>query len=290
MTSRLKLRFLDVYGDPLEDIVDVFLQHQTLSHAMSVKARPAAKALVLANLDPTAGGTYRVLIFPMRHHAVSRFIRVFEDKQTSIDIVHPIDAGKVQSISAPVFDELPQDLQSILAISKSVEGLEGQVGETLYEALDDRRKAGLLNLYCKMSTVRIASQKPVFSYLLEFTRLRGARVFGFVSRALRDDVISSVAQHTFHEEPGGLHSAKPPFKLLDSYKTAEHYGNLQLTFFADPMTLQFLVDADIDDAQGIEHAFQVISHTFSGKDSDPYDLHEILVGYQHLDPGYTLVI
>ncbi len=45
-------------------------------------------------------------------------------------------------------------------------------------------------------------------------------------------------------------------------------------------------DTDIDDHQGIQHAFDVIKHTISSSDSDPYDIHQILVFFQGLDPGY----
>jgi hypothetical protein len=47
---------------------------------------------------------------------------------------------------------------------------------------------------------------------------------------------------------------------------------------------------DIDDAAGIEHVFQVVHNAVSSQPTHPYNIHEILVGYQHLDPGYTFQI
>jgi hypothetical protein len=63
-------------------------------------------------------------------------------------------------------------------------------------------------------------------------------------------------------------------------------GNLQLTFATNAQE-QFAVDADLDDHQGIKHAFDVIKHKFSG-DTHPYDIHEVLVKFQGIDPGYRL--
>jgi hypothetical protein len=63
----------------------------------------------------------------------------------------------------------------------------------------------------------------------------------------------------------------------------------QVTFFSNPATLDFKADIDIDDAAGLEHAFQVIGHLITDGDTNPYDIHEILVYRQLLDPGYTLV-
>jgi hypothetical protein len=63
-------------------------------------------------------------------------------------------------------------------------------------------------------------------------------------------------------------------------------GNLQLTFATNAQE-QFAVDADLDDHQGIKHAFDVIKHKFSG-DTHPYDIHEVLVKFHGIDPGYRL--
>jgi hypothetical protein len=51
-----------------------------------------------------------------------------------------------------------------------------------------------------------------------------------------------------------------------------------------------VADIDIDDAAGLEHVFQVLRNKLSGKPTHPYNIHEILVGFQHLDPGYTFQI
>jgi hypothetical protein len=50
------------------------------------------------------------------------------------------------------------------------------------------------------------------------------------------------------------------------------------------------VDVDIDDAAGLGHVFQVLRNTLTGRPTHPYDIHEILVSYQQLDPGYRFVV
>ncbi|MCI0553639.1 MAG: hypothetical protein L0287_22050, partial [Anaerolineae bacterium] len=62
------------------------------------------------------------------------------------------------------------------------------------------------------------------------------------------------------------------------------------TFFSNPNTLDFIVDADIDDANGIGHIFQVAEHELTGSITHPYDIHQILFYYQRIDPGYNLVV
>jgi hypothetical protein len=110
-----------------------------------------------------------------------------------------------------------------------------------------------------------------------------------VAKELRDEVKNSVASGLFHEVSGKLHTPPPGFVAADSFKTLERYGNLQITFFCKPETLEFLADVDIDDAQGIEHVFQVVRNRLSGGETHPYDIHEILLQHQRLDPGYRLI-
>lgn len=129
-----------------------------------------------------------------------------------------------------------------------------------------------------------------FSFMTSLTRIRGDRIFGTVSAEFRDQVKSSQASGLFTKVPGALHTAAPGYVSADSFKTFEPYGNLQLTFFNKIGTLEFLVDADIDDAQGIEHVFQVVGHAVSRGDTNPFDIHEILLGYQKLNPGYDLIV
>ena len=47
---------------------------------------------------------------------------------------------------------------------------------------------------------------------------------------------------------------------------------------------------DIDDAQGFEHIFQVLGNTLTGEPTNPYNIHEVLLAAQHLDPGYDVVL
>ena len=44
------------------------------------------------------------------------------------------------------------------------------------------------------------------------------------------------------------------------------------------------------DRAGIEHVFQVLKNKLSGNPTHPYNIHEILVGFQHNDPGYSFQI
>jgi hypothetical protein len=60
-----------------------------------------------------------------------------------------------------------------------------------------------------------------------------------------------------------------------------------MTFFRS--TDRVVAEIDIDDAAGLGHVFQVLRNHFTGKPTHPYNIHQILLVHQQLDPGYDLV-
>jgi len=288
--ATLRLSIQDVEQDPLDDTVDIVLKHTRLTDTRTVRKQSAKKRIAITGLNPDQGGIYQVQVFPLRHHPVGQFATVSEDAIANATFVCPVLANRVTGIQAPDFAALPQDLQSVLAASNAAEGFGNRTGQQLWDALDSPRKAGLLNIYFKMKHTVFGSGADVFSFVTDFTRFRGDRFFANIKKELRDETKNSQASGLFHEVDDSLHTPPPGFKLVDSYKTPDHFGNLQLTFMSNPATLQFRVDADIDDAQGIGHIFQVLDHLVTGGDTNPYDIHEILVFSQKIDPDYTLIV
>jgi hypothetical protein len=280
--------FLDVSGKRLNDRMDVSLSHTVLADSHQKKDFKPSKRLKFTDLEAAEGGTYQVIAYPMQHRPVSRFIRVPEGKTVQESFVFPVDPERVSSVQFPRFDELGNDLQQILSNSL-VEGNEDKKGADLYGALDAVRRAGLLNIYAKMKATRFENGRDVFAYVSSVLRIRGARFFATAQKELRDEVKNSIHSRLFQEVSGALHTPPPGFTLTDSFKTGDRYGNLQLTFFNRIGTLEFIIDADIDEAQGIDHIFQVVRNTLTGGDSHPYDIHEILMQSQKLDPGYVLL-
>ena len=281
--------FVDVYGDRIDERIDVTLKHKVLSQTLQKRDHRGTQRLKFTGLDSTQGGVFHVLVFPARYRPVSRFIRVLEDKTVQHSFVLPVDPDRVTRVDFPAYDDLGDDLKAVLQ-SSSVEGNENVQGEELYEALDDHRAAGLLNVYTKMKMTVFENGRDAFSYVSSLTRIRAQRFFAKVRKELRDEVKNSIAANLFHDVSGALHTPPPGFSPADSFKTRDRYGNLQLTFFSKPDTLEFIIDADIDDAQGIEHVFQVIRPLLTGKNTHPYDVHEILLAYQQIDPLYKLVV
>jgi hypothetical protein len=282
--------FVDVHGQPVKDRANVSIRHTRLTNFANKSNHDTRKPLSFTNLDSGEGGRYLVEVFTMRHRPVRLFLRSREGKNLDHAFMLPVDPDKVIRAELPAHDDLGDDLKHVLKDSASVEGNDGKQGPELYRALGDIRTAGLLNLYAKMRDTIFENGRDVFSYILSLRRIRGERFFANVEKDLRDEVKNSVHTNLFHKVDGSLHTPPPQFKPAGSFKTEDQFGNLQLTFFNNPETLEFVIDADIDDEQGIGHIFQVINHSITQKDTHPYDVHEILIAHQKLDPGYDLIV
>jgi hypothetical protein len=287
----LLLQVLDVYGTAVSEPVDVFLKNQTLSDAPALRSLDVRTAKLLTGLNVFPNGTYRMEIDALSYHTVSRFVSIPPDGGGNATITLPVNPKKVLRVEFPPYAALLDDARSLLERSRSVLNFEGFAGAELYSKLDDLRKAGFLNLVTKSNRTRFTGQanpRSVLSYIQEVTELRGDRFFAMIPNELRSETIHSVQGDLFHEVSEALHTPPAGFTRARSFKTLDSYGNLQLSFFTSNDG-RCAVDMDIDDAQGFDHVFQVVGNLFGGP-THPYNIHEILIATQELDPGYRLVI
>jgi hypothetical protein len=281
----LKLRLLDVYENPINDNVDIRLRHQVLDHTVVLRGIDASKRITIRELHAVPQGLYRIEIDPPSYLPVSEFVNVQSGpKGTDRNIVFPINPKKIASVDFPSYDDLTNDAKRILEASDHVLGFEGKRSADLYGALDDIRRAGFLNIIAKCAQTRFSSNNLVIAYVQKLLELRGDRFFAAVKHELREEVKNSSAEGLFHSVSAAMHHGPSGFDNAGSFKTADHYGNLQLSFFTN--SSEWVADIDIDDANGLEHVFQVLRNELTGRPTHPYDIHEILVYHQDLNPEY----
>ena len=288
--SDLSIRLLDVYRKPLADTADVFVSSpRTGAIVREKRSHVGTRILRVTGLDPVE--PYLVRAFPMRHRAVGQFAMTKGSGTVPLELPCPVDPTRVTDVTFPPFGKLSPRARAILDASHLEHPPAEVTGQALYDSpkLDRIPKAGMLNIFAKMERTPLTKGSTVLDHVTSLYRLRGDRVFANVDTALRDLVKTAAAAGLFHPVSGSLHTPPPGFVPAGSFKTPDRYGNLQVTFFSNPQTLELKADIDIDDAAGVEHVFQVVEHTVVGADTNPYDIHEILVYFQRLDPGYRLV-
>ena len=279
----LKLRLLDADDDPLGQTADVMLRRQSTGQLSLVHSK-ADKTLSIPGL---ASDVYSVQVDPPSYLPSGAFAMV-TPAGGELTLNFPVDPVKVKQVDFPAFGALAADARRILAATTALLAFPNESGKKLYDALDDIRKAGLLNILAKSSWTPLTSGRPVSSYIVRLLELRGDRFFAAVPQELREETKNSVAAGMFHEVPEMLHHPPAGFTHAGSFKSLDHYGNIQLTFFSN--ATDWVADIDIDLADGLAHVFEVLRDALTNRPTHPYDVHEILIKYQKLDPGYELEV
>lgn len=284
--SDLQIRFRDARRLPLADTLDVRVVDIGTNRLVALnRGISGRKRLVVSGLNP--GQHYVVSGFPHRHRPVGHIVQIPIDGPAKVEMHFPLHPDHSQPSFKP-YAALDSILRTVLEQS-AVEGSAAS-GAALYDGLQDIERAGLLNLFCKMQGFGFDAQRTIWSAVTGLYRVRPDRIFVDVDVALRDQVKTAEADGRFREVSGRLHTPPPGFRSAGSFKTDERYGNLQLSFFAsEDAPLRFKVDADIDDAAGVLHTFQVLRNWITEGTTHPYDIHQILVFRQEAFPPYDLV-
>jgi hypothetical protein len=283
--SDLHIHFRDARRQPLNDSLDVRVVESATNVLKGSKRNVSGrKVLVIKGLLP--GQPYVITALPKRYRPVGQIVMMPPQGKADVHLHFPLHPDHVQATFQP-YAQLEADLRDVLERS-AVESTTA-TGRALYDALQPTERAGLLNLYCKMRAFGFDAQHSVWSAVDRLYRIRPDRIFAEVDVALRDRVKTAEAEGRFREVSGTLHTPPPGYRSASSFKTDERYGNLQLSFFAsEDAPLRFKVDADIDDAAGIGHTFQVLRNWVSSGTTHPYDIHQILVYRQEAFPPYDL--
>jgi hypothetical protein len=285
--GKLKLELVDVYGKRLQENVDISMRNLQTSHSPSFKKQDASKFISIPDLFTAPQGTYQLTINPRSYNPVGTFVNIKTGGPTEITLPFAVDIAKIVSVTFPTFPNVTKGMRTILTNSPNVLGFENKIGQTLYDAFDDIRRGGVLNIARKTLATRFDNGETVLDRIRVIRELRGDRFFAFVDKELREEVKNSVNSGLFHSVDGSLHHLPGEFENFEaagSFKTDDHFGNLQLTFFMKGNDC--VADIDIDDAAGLGHIFQVLKNHFTGEPTHPYNIHEILMQHQHLDAGY----
>src|SRR6266704_968236 len=284
----LSLAIVNVFNEPVQENVTILLRNQQLVDSRVFHNQSAKGFALLGGLFRTPQGRYLVGVVAPSYHPMAQFIIINASGNTGLEVKLPVDPTRVTSMDRPHFDELLPDLKDFLA-KADVIGFGGKKNQDLYDALPDILCAGLLNLVAKARHTLLTSAAPVLSFLGKMVDLHGDRLFAEISTEFKSECERAETASILHSVSDLAHELKPGFVHAGSFKTLDHYGNLQLTLSVNKDDAsKWMVDMDIDDAQGLEHLFQVVGNAITGEPTHPYNIHEILVAFQQLDPGYTL--
>ena len=283
----VKLVLVNTRFERIQDTGRVELNH----HQLNSERYSTRKEIFLGNqivfpANSIMPGLYSLRVTSEKHRTVSRFVTIQDNGILELALTLPIEPDKVSRVRFDTYDKLPPDLRLVLERSVSASG-ENRSARDYYVEMNDLSKAGLFNIYTKMKATILSNHQSTFEYVQSLIEVKPARFYAHVDSELHN-LVTTKSGHLFERVDNTLHRKFDNHILDASVKTRDRYGNLQLTFSRHVEEQTFIVDADIDNSSGLAHLFDVIGHKFTGTDSHPYDIREILLGSQNLDPGYDL--
>lgn len=291
--SDVEVDFKDIFGNTITDKVEIKIYNTQLQslkdiYNVSFKGKPATLPQVPA--FPT--GHAQMIVTPTKYRFKQRFINVQAGETNKITEYFFVEPSKANPHPIEFADLAAKTYgDELLRILKA-----SGIGAAAWNQLNKRNRATILNLCAKMSkeTTKNGTKLITFAESIDRTWLDNKhleRIYAGVKKellpALRNhpQVYSSVNGGMHKFPPDGWASVKPP----DSFKTLrDSAGNIQFTF-AEKGGEAYLADIDLDDHKGLAHVADVLKHKFSGKNTDPYDIHEILWFSQQLDAEYRLL-
>src|SRR5947209_109307 len=108
----LRVECVDVYGKPLNELLDVLLRHQPSGELTKVQIN-AAGPVGIEGLLGAPDGLYRVDVDPPSYQWISRFMNLESSDTTDLRIVFPIDPQKVRSVKFPNYADVSDELHGL---------------------------------------------------------------------------------------------------------------------------------------------------------------------------------
>ena len=146
--GKLIVKVGDAFRQPLPDHIDLeVVSARTDTVVRSVTNIDGSKEIHIDGL--TDHQPHIVKVFPRRHRPVAAFGIPMPGKAVEVQLYSPLDPEHVEKPHFPEYSEIPEALRAVIDCS-TVENIDG-CGKPLYDALTQTQKAGMFNLFSKMS-------------------------------------------------------------------------------------------------------------------------------------------
>lgn len=273
LDGALVVRVTDIYGQAITQAVDISVSRRDGPVVFREPKADFSHPLAIVGLGQGPGALFKITVDAPSYWPVSAFVNL-PAAGVEVTLSLPFRPDAVHTIRFAEYVALPSEARALVDIAT-------------YTALDNERKAGLLNILAKSAKTVLPDGRTVLSYLTRVIRAEQDRIFAEVAPELTDAAKRAAGAGAFRLVPSSMHTPPVGYVRGASYKTKERFGNLQLTLFHSTGQ-PTIADIDIDNAAGLKHVFQVIGNAAHGP-THPYDIQAILIASQQLDTYYTLV-
>jgi len=273
LDGALTIRVTDIYGQAIAQTANVSVRRKDGPAVFREPKADCTLPLRITALNQGAGAIFQVTVDAPSYWPVSAFINLPANGAT-VPLVLPFRPTAVRNIRFAEYFTLPPAARAL-------------VDGPTYLALDNERKAGLLNIIAKTTQTVLPGGHTVLSLLTRLIRVEQDRVFAEVAPELLEAAKQAASAGTVRLVPSSMHTPPAGYEHGPSYKTMDRFGNLQVTLFVAPGK-PTIADIDIDNAAGLQHVLQVAGNAIHGP-THPYDIQAFLLATQKIDTHYTLI-
>jgi hypothetical protein len=325
--GKVQLTVANAEGDGFQG--DLFVQIQDENErVLYAKRKRYEVPTVFTNLRGAPNGRHLIHVKSEIHCPMSSYVMVTADQTLPLSFQLLIDSDvsdrngpKISYPTAP--DALPgmgsvfaQPFSTLIKSSAQFQipreqGENG--GMNYYGGLvkgkttnnNHRRLACLLNLHKKMTNTNIMAGQSAWGLIHSIFAIEQDRIWAQVSEQDMNVLFAELDRRWDHsgghniEPPAGFKKREPTYKSTKTYNlgngdaaTGDKTANLQLSFASKTVEGEtvWIVDADVDEKTGWDHAFgEAVPHFFTGGKTNPYVVHQLLCT-KNLKPAYDLVV
>ena len=284
-TGVLRLSIVDAYGRAMNGRAKLVLRSEDSGRVLRAAGVDVSRRLIVRGLSAQPDSRWLVEVEIPRYRPVRWVVRTVPWKEdTTTEIFVPVDPKAVQTPVFPAYAAL-----SPLARQWCDGASVGVSGRSAYQGMPALHKAHLLNCAARVSALPIREDLTLGQLLQSI----GAGLVDVRADRLRVRLPNDAATLALSSEnspfvpvPAALHTPSAGYSLVASGKTRDPLLPFQLTLFKGDADHE--LELEFDETQGLTCVFRVERTGYSGQ-TDPYDVHELLVRHQRVDPGYTLL-
>ena len=109
----LNLSVVDVYGDSVNEPLDIYLDNTTLTDKRVIRGQKPAKTMRIANLNQRPNGRYRIEVDAPSYVAVSQFTEL-ASQPVPLTLTLPVNIKRIVSVVFPPYAAIPGTIQGLI--------------------------------------------------------------------------------------------------------------------------------------------------------------------------------
>jgi hypothetical protein len=283
----LRLSIVDANGETIDTPATLVLRSEETGRIQEFRDVPVSHRVIIRGLSDRVDNRY-LLDIRLPHRRTVRWVLTAAPwKSDAVTRIHvPVNPEQVQTATFPSFDALPEHVRRLCERGRNG----ARRARAFYRALPAPERGNLLNCCARAASLALDEDLTLLhlfdSAAARLIDLRPDRLRIAIDAAAGARIAQSFNSGALMPVSASLHAPPPVYDVVGSAKTPDPMLALQITLFKG--AADYLVELDFDEMQGLGCIFRVVNEERLLNFGHPYNVHQLLVRHNDIDPGYTL--